>query len=156
MKKMIVLLPLMAALTLTACSSEQAAPADVTTAPASQTSTAPTESSSPAATPSANPKAIKKLEKLKDGFVAAGFKCDDWKISQTFPEAQASGICSNNVRIGQFGSSDDVDRQLEISRDFSKEKKLEKRSFVVGDTWIIEAPKAKKVSQEFDGKVVTL
>lgn len=137
MKKMFVALPLVGVLLLTGCGSAQTV-----------------DSSEAPNTPVKNV-ATKELTDLKARYTDAGFECKDWSVKSTFPKAKSSGSCAEETKIGHFDSKAEVEKQLDESKAWSTSNKIGKRSWVVGDTWIIATPKPDEVATKLSGKVVT-
>lgn len=137
MKKMLVALPLVGVLLLAGCGSAQTA--DTLETPN---------------TPAKNV-ATKELTDLKARYTDAGFECKDWTAKSSFPKAKSSGSCAEETKIGYFESKADVEKQLAESKAWSSSNKIDKRSWVVGDTWIIAPPKPDEVAAKLSGKIVT-
>lgn len=138
MKKMLVALPLLGSLMLAGCAG---------------TDTTATEVSE---TPFHEIIDNQELIKMKDRFVAAGMSCETWVVGNSFQLATASGNCGQAVRIGYFDDPKDIDKQVDASRKWAKEHKLEKRTWVVGEDWIIDTKDAKLVAKKMGGKVITI
>ncbi|ASN39643.1 hypothetical protein CGQ24_11860 [Arthrobacter sp. 7749] len=138
MKKILVALPLIGALMLAGCAGTDTKATEVSETPF--------------------PEIIDngELIAVKDRFVAEGFECESWSIGNPFQLATASGTCEKAVRIGYFEDPKDIDKQVEASRNWAKEHKLEKSSWVVGDDWIIETKEPKLVVKKLGGKVITI
>ena len=71
---------------------------------------------------------------------------------KSIPLATASGSCTG-MRIGYFSNPDDIVAQLEVSKKSSKEQKLSKRSWVVGDNFVVVSRDAKAIGKKLDEKV---
>ncbi|ALO67779.1 hypothetical protein AS189_16450 [Arthrobacter alpinus] len=134
---MLVALPLVGVLLLTGCGSAR-------TADSSETPNIPATNA-----------ATKDLTELKARYTDAGFECKDWSVNSGFPKAKSSGSCAEETKIGYFDSNADVEKQLAESKAWSGSNKIGKRSWVVGDKWIIATPKPDEVATKLSGKVVT-
>ncbi|GAA5225558.1 hypothetical protein [Paeniglutamicibacter antarcticus] len=97
-----------------------------------------------------------KLDEIKNRYVKAGFHCDEWSIGDQLQLASASGSCEEGVRIGYFVDATDLEKQVAASRNWTEEYDLGKRSWVVGEDWIIETNEAKQVAKNLGGKIVII
>lgn len=113
----------------------------------------PNDSSAPTQSQNKTPESAD-LNKLKDQLSEAGFGCKEWLGNVTFPLADSSDSCAG-IRVAYFSSSDDVEKQIETSKKYSKANKLDKRTWVIGDDFIIESKDAKKIAEALKADVET-
>lgn len=124
------------------------------------TSAAPTTAAStPTPTVSAPPAGggtYSTVTALKNAYVKAGGACPDFVQTNKVTLAAESAECSKDTVISTYVSSSDISQLIQNVKKLNAElKSTGGNSWLVGENWVINSPKASGMQGKLGGKVVS-
>lgn len=98
-------------------------------------------------------KTYDKVAALKDAFVKAGGRCQDWTESNKVKIASQSGECGTATVLSVYLSKDAVERRIEATK--SSIFGDSGNDWLVGDNWIINDDDVADLQPKLGGRIVS-